>query len=50
LQAWIVTEGRGRFANGEYAMAGDAWIFPAAMPAIDVTPDAPLAGLLCTLP
>jgi mannose-6-phosphate isomerase len=50
LQAWIVTEGRGRFANGEYVMAGDAWILPASMPAMDVTPDAPFAGLLCTLP
>jgi mannose-6-phosphate isomerase len=50
LQAWIVTEGRGRFANGEFIMAGDAWILPAAMPEFEVTPDAELSGLLCTLP
>lgn len=50
MQAWIVSEGRGRFANGEFVMPGDAWILPAAMPAMTVTPDAPFAGLLCSLP
>jgi mannose-6-phosphate isomerase len=50
LQAWIVAEGRGHFANGEFVMAGDAWILPASMPALTLTPDSPLAGLLCTLP
>jgi len=50
LQALIVTDGRGRFANGEFVMAGDAWILPAAMSMMTLTCDAPLAGLLCTLP
>ena len=50
LQALIVTEGRGRFANGEYFLPGDAWILPAAMAPMAFTLDAPLAGLLCTLP
>jgi mannose-6-phosphate isomerase len=50
LQAWIVTQGHGRFANGEYALPGDVWVLPAAMPPMTLHPDRPLAGLLCSLP
>jgi mannose-6-phosphate isomerase len=50
LQALIVTEGRGRFANGEYFLPGDAWIFPASMPPMAFSLDEPLVGLLCSLP
>ena len=50
LQALIVTHGQGRFENGEFAMAGDVWILPAAMPEMMLHPDVPLAGLLCSLP
>jgi mannose-6-phosphate isomerase len=50
LQALIVTQGYGRFANGEFVMPGDAWILPAALPATELTLDTPLAGLLCSLP
>ena len=50
LQALIVTAGQGRFDNGEFAMAGDAWILPAALPATTLRLDVPLSGLLCTLP
>jgi mannose-6-phosphate isomerase len=50
LQALIVTHGQGRFANGEFVMPGDVWIFPAALPPITLHPDLPLAGLLCSLP
>ncbi|MBI3822120.1 MAG: class I mannose-6-phosphate isomerase, partial [Planctomycetes bacterium] len=32
LQALIVTQGQGRFDNGEFAMAGDVWVLPATMP------------------
>jgi mannose-6-phosphate isomerase len=49
LQALIVTEGRGRFANGEFFLPGDVWIFPATMPPMAFTLDAPLGGLLCSL-
>ena len=50
LQALIVTTGHGRFANGEFLMAGDVWILPAASRAIDLNVEAPVGGLLCTLP
>jgi mannose-6-phosphate isomerase len=50
LQALVVTEGRGRFANGEFFMPGDVWIFPAAMPSMALSLDSPLAGLVCSLP
>ncbi len=50
LQALIVTGGRGRFANGEFFMPGDVWILPAALEAVPLQMDAPVAGLLCTLP
>jgi mannose-6-phosphate isomerase len=50
LSAMIITQGSGRFANGEYYMPGDIWILPAAMPAMELDPDAPIAGLVCTLP
>jgi mannose-6-phosphate isomerase len=50
LQAWIVTAGMGRFANGEFFMPGDVWLLPAAMPALALHVDRPASGLLCTLP
>jgi mannose-6-phosphate isomerase len=50
LQALIVTAGQGRFDNGEFTMAGDAWVLPAALPKTTLRLDKPLAGLLCTLP
>jgi mannose-6-phosphate isomerase len=50
LQALVVTAGRGRFANGEFFMPGDVWILPAAMPPVALSLDAPLTGLLCSLP
>jgi mannose-6-phosphate isomerase len=50
LQALIVIEGHGRFANGEFFMPGDVWILPATMPPVALSLDAPLAGLLCSLP
>jgi mannose-6-phosphate isomerase len=50
LQALIVTQGQGRFDNGEFVMPGDAWILPAALPRMRLHPDVPLAGLLCLLP
>jgi mannose-6-phosphate isomerase len=50
LQTLIVAEGQGRFDNGEFVMAGDAWVLPAQMPAIALQVETPLAGLLCSLP
>jgi mannose-6-phosphate isomerase len=50
LQALIVTNGQGRLANGEFVLAGDAWILPAAMSSMRLHPEPALAGLLCTLP
>lgn len=50
LQALMVLAGRGRFANGEYFLPGDAWILPAAMPPMEFTLDAPLTALCCSLP
>jgi mannose-6-phosphate isomerase len=50
LQALIVTQGQGRFDNGEFVMPGDVWILPAAMPAMTLQLDLALTGLLCTLP
>jgi mannose-6-phosphate isomerase len=50
LQALIVTEGQGRFANGEFVMPGDAWVLPAAMPDMTLSLEKPISGLLCTLP
>lgn len=49
LQALVVTQGQGRFANGEFLMAGDAWVLPAAMPAMALHADGPMTGLLCSL-
>lgn len=46
LHALIVTEGRGRFENGEPIRAGEVWLLPAVMPAMAVHPDEELAGLL----
>jgi mannose-6-phosphate isomerase len=50
LQALIATAGCGRFANGEFLMPGDVWIFPAAMPSMALELETPLTGLLCSLP
>jgi mannose-6-phosphate isomerase len=50
LQALIVTQGQGRFENGEFLMAGDVWVFPALMPVTELYLDVPVAGVLCTLP
>jgi mannose-6-phosphate isomerase len=50
LQALIVTAGHGRFDNGEFIMAGDVWILPAAMPSMTLHVEAPLVGLSCSLP
>jgi mannose-6-phosphate isomerase len=50
LQALIVTQGQGRFDNGEFVMPGDVWILPAAMPAMALRLETPLASLLCSLP
>ncbi len=49
LQTLIVTHGQGRFDNGEFVMAGDAWVLPAAMPPMTLHADGPIAGLLGTL-
>ncbi len=50
LQALIVTEGQGRLDNGEFVMAGDAWVLPARMPLMTLHVEGSLGGLLCTLP
>ena len=50
LQALIVTQGQGRFDNGEFFMPGDVWVLPAAMPRTTLHLDGPFAGLLCSLP
>lgn len=50
LQALIVVDGQGRLANGEFAMAGDAWVLPAQMPALTLHPEGTLAALVCSLP
>jgi mannose-6-phosphate isomerase len=50
LQALIVTAGQGRFNNGEFVMAGDVWILPAALPKMTLRMDSQLMGLRCTLP
>jgi mannose-6-phosphate isomerase len=50
LQALVVTAGYGRFANGEFCLAGDVWLLPAALEPMTLHVEAPLAGLLCTLP
>jgi mannose-6-phosphate isomerase len=50
LQALIVTEGQGRLDNGDFVMAGDAWVLPASLPSTILHVETPIAGLLCTLP
>lgn len=50
LQALIVTDGQGRLDNGDFVMAGDAWILPASLPSTILHVETPIAGLLCTLP
>jgi mannose-6-phosphate isomerase len=49
LQALVVTQGQGRFDNGEFAMPGDVWVLPAALERAVLHLDQPLAGLRCTL-
>ena len=50
LTALIVAEGQGRLANGEFVMAGDAWIMPAQMPPMLLHPEPALSALMCSLP
>jgi mannose-6-phosphate isomerase len=50
LQALIVVAGQGRFDNGEFVMAGDAWVLPAHMPQTTLRVEAPVVALMCTLP
>lgn len=49
LQALIVTQGHGRFDNGEFCLPGDVWVFPAEMPPMALKVEAALAGLVCEL-
>jgi mannose-6-phosphate isomerase len=50
LQAAVVLSGRGRWADGEEVRAGQTWVLPAALPAVECVPDGPLALLLAALP
>src|SRR5262249_21672969 len=50
LRAGVVLAGCGRWAAGDELCAGQAWVFPAAMPAVECRPDGPLALLTATLP
>jgi mannose-6-phosphate isomerase len=50
LQALIVAAGQGRLDNGEFVMAGDAWILPASMAPMALHAETPLTALLCSLP
>jgi mannose-6-phosphate isomerase len=50
LQALIVATGQGRLDNGEFVLAGDAWVLPATMPAMTLRPEGVLTALLCSLP
>ncbi len=50
LQTLVVVEGQARLANGEFAMAGDAWVLPARMAPIALHPEGMLAVLVCSLP
>jgi mannose-6-phosphate isomerase len=50
LQAAVVLTGRGQWAGGEEVCAGQTWVFPAAMPAVECRPDGALALLVATLP
>jgi mannose-6-phosphate isomerase len=50
LQALIVAEGQGRFDNGDFVMAGDAWVLPARLPSMMLHVEGALSGLMCTLP
>jgi mannose-6-phosphate isomerase len=50
MQALIVAQGHGHFPNGEFAMPGDVWILPAAMPEQTLQLEQNLSALLCTLP
>ena len=43
-------EAYGRLDNGEYFLPGDVWLLPASMPSQRFHLEAPLRGLLCTLP
>ncbi len=49
LQAAVVLAGRGKWA-GEELRAGQTWVLPAAMPAVECRPDGSLALLVATLP
>jgi mannose-6-phosphate isomerase len=50
LQAAVVLAGRGRWAGGEELCAGQTWVLPAALPAVECRPDGWLTLLLATLP
>ena len=50
LQALIVSAGQGRLENGDFVMAGDAWVLPARMPRVRVCPEGVIQGLSCALP
>jgi mannose-6-phosphate isomerase len=50
LQAAMVLSGRGQWANGEELFAGQTWVLPAALPAVECRPEGHLSLLLATLP
>jgi mannose-6-phosphate isomerase len=50
LQAAVVLSGRGRWADGEELHAGQTWVLPSTMPAMECRPEGPLALLMATLP
>jgi mannose-6-phosphate isomerase len=50
LQAAVVLSGRGRWAGGAELRAGQTWVLPAALPAVECRPEGPLALLVATLP
>jgi mannose-6-phosphate isomerase len=50
LQAALVLRGRGRWAGGEELLAGQTWVLPAALPAVECRPEGQLALLLAAHP
>jgi mannose-6-phosphate isomerase len=50
LQAVVVLSGRGHWADGGEVSAGQTWVLPAAMPAVECRPDGPLSLLVATHP
>ena len=45
LQAAVVLAARGRWADGEELRAGQTWVLPAALPAVECRPEGALALL-----